>query len=234
MISEVWGFDEIVSLGGCLGRRVDRQCCSACSFWFSGGFTEARAINQPALSQKQRVLGIVFCTTSAVCDRASPGVRVALASSLSSRHESNTTTGRTTTTLVACACSRAGVCLVFLIPTLMSLDSLQQEERRKAAIEKARAQLSPLRDGLQSLRDAAKEDGRPALEEAVEPTIQKVRAPHMCVCVSFRLCVSRSSAPRCIDRRASSACVRLVVCVFTRVVSAWMGASACLCTYLSP
>ncbi|CAM9933789.1 unnamed protein product [Scytosiphon promiscuus] len=50
----------------------------------------------------------------------------------------------------------------------------QEEERRKAAIGRARAQLVPLREGLQGLRDAAKEDGRPALEEAVEPTIQKV------------------------------------------------------------
>eukprot|EP00903_Cladosiphon_okamuranus_P016992 g15661.t1 len=50
----------------------------------------------------------------------------------------------------------------------------QEEERRKASIEKARGQLTLLREGLQSLRDAAEEDGRPALEDAVKPTIRKV------------------------------------------------------------
>eukprot|EP00752_Nemacystus_decipiens_P005355 g4856.t1 len=56
----------------------------------------------------------------------------------------------------------------------VKLHAFVRETRRKASIEKARAQLILLREGLQSLRDAAEEDGRPALKDAVEPTIQKV------------------------------------------------------------
>lgn len=51
----------------------------------------------------------------------------------------------------------------------------RQEERRGVAIQKAKGQLVKLREGLQGLRDAAREDGRPAVEDAVAPTIQNVR-----------------------------------------------------------
>lgn len=62
-----------------------------------------------------------------------------------------------------------------------------QEERRKASIQKARGQLVLLREGLQSLRDTSKEDGRPALEDAVKPTIQKVCVYVCVVAVVFLL-----------------------------------------------
>lgn len=53
-----------------------------------------------------------------------------------------------------------------------------KEERRKESIDMARGQLVGLREGLQGLEKVAREDGRPALEEAVKATIKKV-----CVCV---------------------------------------------------
>ncbi|CAB1101046.1 unnamed protein product [Ectocarpus sp. CCAP 1310/34] len=53
-------------------------------------------------------------------------------------------------------------------------EKAREEERRKASIEKARGQLALLREGLQGLRDAVAEDGRPALEDATKPTLQKV------------------------------------------------------------
>ncbi|CAM9674948.1 unnamed protein product, partial [Ectocarpus sp. 8 AP-2014] len=53
-------------------------------------------------------------------------------------------------------------------------EKAREEDRRKASIEKARGQLALLREGLQGLRDAVAEDGRPALEDATKPTLQKV------------------------------------------------------------
>lgn len=62
---------------------------------------------------------------------------------------------------------------------LLSLKSLGQAERRATVIEKARGQTPALREGLQGLRDAVEEDGRPALAEAVEATMRKV-CPELC------------------------------------------------------
>ncbi|CAM9575627.1 unnamed protein product [Ectocarpus sp. 12 AP-2014] len=53
-------------------------------------------------------------------------------------------------------------------------EKAREEERRKASIEKARGQLALLWEGLRGLRDAVAEDGRPALEDATKPTLQKV------------------------------------------------------------
>ncbi|CAM9666023.1 unnamed protein product, partial [Ectocarpus sp. 8 AP-2014] len=57
-------------------------------------------------------------------------------------------------------------------------EKAREEDRRKASIEKARGQLALLREGLQGLRDAVAEDGRPALEDATKTTLQKVRLQH--------------------------------------------------------
>lgn len=49
-----------------------------------------------------------------------------------------------------------------------------QEARRKNAIDKAKEQLVGLLEGLQGLQGVVDEDARPALQEAVKPTMAKV------------------------------------------------------------
>lgn len=45
-----------------------------------------------------------------------------------------------------------------------------------------------LREGLQGLRDAVKEDGRSALEDATKPTISKVCVERACFLLGVRAC----------------------------------------------